>query len=90
MEKLKTDWRIVKSSSARGEWLIESRMFMKNDDGAWELLHNWNKHSRANGKKSALNRSMILRDRGDRVFWDGGPMRLGIALISSHQCGSEA
>ena len=82
MSKLKFDWRIVKSAR-RGRWDIETRIFTRDAQGAWELAQNWTRHSVADSKRAALARIMILRERGERVTWSGGPIRLGVALVEA-------
>lgn len=80
---LKNDWRIVKSATKRGQWNIETRAFTRDAAGAWELAQNWTRHSVAGSKRAALARVMLLRERGERVTWTGGPIRLGVALIEA-------
>lgn len=80
---LKNDWRIVKSATKRGQWDIETRVFTRDAAGAWELAQNWTRHSVADSKRAALARVMLLRERGERVTWTGGPIRLGVALIEA-------
>ena len=86
MSNIKTDWRIVKSINPKfGRWNIETRDFLKEtgEDGrvAWNMERNWTRHSAAETKRAALARVMLLRERGETVSWEGGPIRLGIALI---------
>ena len=83
MSMLKNDWRIVKSATRRGQWDIETRTFTRDAQGAWELAQNWTRHSVADSKRAALARIMILRERGERVTWSGGPIRLGVALMEA-------
>ena len=84
MSKLKTDWRIVKSVSRRGQWDIETRVYLCDAGGRVETMaQNWARHSVAASKSAALHRVMLLRERGEPVSWKGGPIRLGIALIDS-------
>lgn len=80
---LKNDWRIVKSATKRGQWDIQTRTFTRDAAGAWELAQNWTRHSVADSKRAALARVMLLRERGERVTWAGGPIRLGVALIEA-------
>jgi len=86
---IKHDWRIVKSDNPKfgGRWNIESRAFLQESrsDGSigWTMAHNWSRHSSANTKRAALARIMLLRERGEPVSWEGGPIKLGIALMES-------
>ena len=86
MSNIKTDWRIVKSINPKfGRWDIETRHFLKEigEDGraTWNMERDWTRHSAAETKRAALARVMLLRERGETVSWEGGPIRLGIALI---------
>lgn len=85
---IKRDWRIVKSDNPKfGRWNIESRASWQESrpDGSigWTMERNWTRHSAAQSKRAALARIMLLRERGETVSWEGGPIRLGIALIES-------
>ena len=86
MSKIKTDWRIVKSVSKRGQWDIETRVFLCDPAGRVETMaQNWARHSVAASKRAAFARIMLIRERGERVTWEGGALRLGLALVEPQQ-----
>ena len=87
MTNIQHDWRIVKSLNPKfgGPWDIECRIWEKTVEPSgrvrWEMLANWHRHSPARSKRAALSRIMLLRERGEYVTWQGGPIRLGVAPI---------
>ena len=79
---IKHEWRIVRGAKPR-QWEIQTRCFVFDESGRVITGHDWARHSEASSKRGALSRIMLLRDRGEKVSWQGGPMRLGIALMES-------
>lgn len=81
---MKIDWYITKASNPKfgGAWEIRTRVwFMEN--GQWTIGDNWTRHSAAATRKAAIQRAMILRERGERISWDGRAIRMGIGLVES-------
>jgi hypothetical protein len=79
---IKHEWRIVRGAKPR-QWDIQTRVFVISASGQVTMGQDWTRHSVATSKRAALARIMVLRDRGEKVSWEGGPMRLGIALMES-------
>jgi hypothetical protein len=79
---MKIDWRISKSSNPKfgGPWQIETRVWFE-ENGQLTIGENWTRHSAAATRKAAIARAMLLRQRGERISWPGGAVRMGIALV---------
>jgi hypothetical protein len=72
---MKTDWKIEKDSAAppKGRWILKYR-----PEG-----HAWGTMGRYSTRRAALTVAFLMRERGERVSWHGGPIRMGLALVES-------
>jgi hypothetical protein len=63
-----------------GKWALWSRSRI-----AGEPYSAWQKMGTYKTRRAAIETGMILRERGEPIAWDGGPIRIGIALLESCQ-----
>lgn len=73
---MKQHWYIEKLPS--GKWALKSLAYL--DDGT---CSGWQTLSTYKTRKAAITVGMILRERGEPISWQGGPIRMGIALVES-------
>lgn len=71
---MRTHWRIDKL--APNKWSIMSNVFFS--DGT---CSGWGKLSHYPTRKAALTVAMIMRERGEPISWQGGAVRMGIAIV---------
>lgn len=80
MNNIRKDWRVLKSATVRGQWDIETRGFIQEQDSAgrvsWRMVHNWTRHSCAPSKRAAVTRANLLRERGDPLNYEGRAVRI--------------
>ena len=72
-----TQWRIVKNYD-KSAWLLQNRHLL--DDGK---LTNWDTLNTYKTRKRAVAVGMLMRERGEPISWEGGAIRMGIALVES-------
>jgi hypothetical protein len=75
---MKKHWRIVKTDRKAFPWQLQSLCYL--DDGT---CSGWSKLSDYKTRKAAINVGMIMRERGEPISWEGGAIRMGIALVES-------
>ena len=73
-----TQWRVTKHSGQTMAWHLESQSML--DDGT---ATPWGQIGRYRTRKAAVTVGMIMRERGERISWPGGAIRMGIALVDS-------
>ena len=71
---MQSQWE-VKRIGVR-KWALWSRSRI-----AGETFSSWHKMGTYSTRRAAIETGMILRERGEPIAWDGGPIRIGIALI---------
>jgi hypothetical protein len=74
----KTHWRVIKTDRKQFPWQLQSLHHF--DDGT---CTQWEKLSDYKTRKAAITVGMIMRDRDDPISWQGGAIRMGIALVES-------
>jgi hypothetical protein len=76
---MKTHWRIAKIPNTTLPWQLQSmHHFSDGTCSPWEKLSNYKT------RKQALTIGMLLRDHGEPISWEGGAIRMGIALVESN------
>lgn len=75
---MQSQWE-VKRIGVR-KWALWSRR--KISEGNFSL---WIKMGTYGTRRAAIETGMILRERGEAIAWDGGPIRMGIALVEPCQ-----
>jgi len=75
---MKTQWRIVKTERKAFPWQLQSL----HDFGDGECT-GWEKLSDYKTRKAAITVGMLMRNRGEPISWQGGAIRMGIALVES-------
>jgi hypothetical protein len=72
-----TEWRIVKNYS-KSAWLLQNRHRL--DDS--KVTH-WETLNVCKTRKRAVTVGMLMRERGEPISWEGGAIRMGLALVES-------
>jgi hypothetical protein len=70
-------WRITKHSGETSPWYLESQSMLT--DGT---ATPWGRIGRYRTRKAAITVGMVMRERGEPISWQGGAIRMGIALVS--------
>ena len=73
---MQSQWE-VKRTSAK-VWTLWSQTRLP--DGT---VSAWQKMGTYGTRKAAVTVGMLLRDRGERISWPGGAIRMGLALVES-------
>jgi len=80
MNNVHKDWRGLKSATYPGQWDIETRGFVQEQDHAgrvsWRMVYNWTRHSCAPSKRAAVTRANMLRGRGESLTYEGRAVRI--------------
>ena len=71
-------WRIIKTIVSK-RWDLQSMAFL--EDGSTPM--GWEHVSFYTSRKAAVTVAMIMRERGEPISWEGGPIKIGIAMASS-------
>lgn len=76
---MQTQWRIEKAGPAAGRliWALQNRVIDGDHASPWQTL------GRYSSRKKAVAVGMLLRERGEPIFWPGGAIRMGIARVQS-------
>ena len=72
-----TQWRITKHAGESSPWYLESQSLLQ--DGTSTP---WGRIGRYRTRKAAVTVGMLMRERGESISWQGGAIRMGIALVS--------
>ena len=80
MTELKHEWLIEPRTniSGRKRWYLMHRIVEIDGQphaGKWDVL-SWYPT-----RKQAVTVGMIMRERGERISWPGGPLKMGIATV---------
>jgi hypothetical protein len=73
-----TQWRVIKTDRPTNRWQLQSNVRLS--DGT---VSGWQALSSYPTRKQAVTVGMIMRDRGEPISWQGGAVRMGIALVES-------
>ena len=78
---MRTDWKIerITSNPRARRWALRYR----------PAGYGWETMAHYATRKAALTMAYMLRERGDPIAWEGGPIRLGIALVESSKLEGE-
>ena len=66
-------WKVEKYGKL---WTLHSQATL--DDGTSET---WTLVGTYKTRRSAITTGMLLRDRGERITWPGGAVRMGLAMV---------
>jgi len=73
---MRTDWKIEKAAGKKKlAWALRYRPA----GYSWETMGHYPT------KRAAFTIAMLMRDRGDRITWQGPAMRLGILCVEPHK-----
>jgi len=75
---MKTHWQVIKSPTKK-LWVLQSKSYL--EDGT---CTGWCTFQSFKTRKLAVQIGMFMREKGDPISWEGGPIRMGIALV--HSC----
>jgi len=75
---MKSQWRIVKTERKSFPWQLQSLSHF--DDGT---CTQWEKLSDYKTRKAAITVGMLMRERGELISWQGGTIRMGLAMVES-------
>lgn len=72
---MRTDWKIekIKGAPRAKAWALRYR----------PAGYGWETMSHYPTRKAALTMAYIMRERGDPISWEGGPIRLGVILVDA-------
>lgn len=73
---MKHQWSIEKSGR---KWTLKSQPTL--DDGTvcpWHVVGTYPT------RKAAVTIGMILRERGERITWQGGAIKMGLGMVAPH------
>ena len=73
-----TQWRVTKHMGESSPWYLESQSLLT--DGS---ATPWGRIGRYKTRKAAITVGMLMRERGERIEWPGGAIRMGLALVES-------
>jgi len=72
---MRTDWKVEKDNAAplARRWRLQYRA----------AGYGWETMGAYPTRKAALTVAFLIRERGDPVSWQGGPIRMGLAMVQS-------
>jgi len=70
---MKQQWKVEKEGK---NWVLYSQPTL--DDGT---ICGWGKIGTYKTRRFALTTGFILREKGERITWPGGALRMGIAMV---------
>lgn len=73
-----TQWRVTKHMGETSPWYLESQSLLQ--DGS---ATPWGRIGRYRTRKSAITVAMLMRERGEPISWQGGAIRMGLAMVES-------
>jgi len=72
---MKQDWKVEKEEK---KWTLFTRPVQDEEEiWTWE----WARVGTYKTRRSAVTIAMLMRDRGERITWPGGAIRMGIAMV---------